>query len=70
MLGQPAVLGFEVENLSKVHQSKEHDQLLMMIDEGMAPMGASALGLYKAVKQGKEKLDIVGKGWQCHLGTS
>ena len=43
MLGQPPVLGFEVENLSEVHQSKENDQLRMSIHEGMAPMGPHRL---------------------------
>ena len=61
MLCQPTVLGFAVENLSEVHQGKEHKQPLMLIYEGMATMGASALGLYKAVKQGPKKIDIVGK---------
>jgi hypothetical protein len=70
MLDQPPVLGFAVEKMSEVHQGKEHHQLLMLIHEGMATMGASALGLYKAVKQGKEKVDIVGKGWHRHQGTS
>src|ERR1700752_5130025 len=70
MLRQPTVLGFEVENLSEVHQGKEHNQPLMLIHEGMATMGASTLGLYKAVKQGPEKIDIVGEGWQSHPGTS
>ncbi|MDH3601408.1 MAG: hypothetical protein OEU26_17490 [Candidatus Tectomicrobia bacterium] len=60
MLGQPTVLGFEVEQVSEVHQGKEHDPLVMLIHEGMATMGASALGLDKAIKQGKEKLDRVG----------
>jgi hypothetical protein len=64
------VLGFEVENLSEVHQGKEHNQPLMLIHEGMATMGASALGLYKAIKQGPKKIDIVGEGWQSHQGTS
>src|SRR5215831_11290736 len=64
------MLGVEVENLSEVHQGKEHQQPLMLIHEGMAPMGASALGLYKAVKQGKEQSDIVGEGWQRHQSTS
>jgi len=27
-------------------------------------------GLYKAIKQGPEKSDIVGEGWQSHQGTS
>jgi hypothetical protein len=70
MLRQPPVLGFEVENLAALHQGKEHKQPLMLIHEGMATMGASALGLYKAVKQGPEKSDIVGEGWQSHQGTS
>jgi hypothetical protein len=70
MLRQPPVLGFEVENLSALHQGKEHNQPLMLIHEGMATMGASALGLYKAVKQGPEKSDIVGEGWHSHQGTS
>jgi hypothetical protein len=70
MPGQPTVLGFEVENVSEVHQGKEHDQLLMLIHEGMATMGVSALGLDKAVKQSKEKLDVVGVAWHSHQGTS
>jgi hypothetical protein len=70
MLRQPTVLGFEVENLSEVHKGKEHNQPLMLIHEGMATMDASALGLYKAIKQGPEKSDIVGEGWQSHQGTS
>jgi hypothetical protein len=70
MLRQPTVLGFEVENLSEVHQGKEHNQPRMLIHEGMATMGTSALGLYKVVKQGPEKSDIVGEGWQSHQGTS
>src|SRR5262250_2007683 len=70
MLCQPTVLGFEVENLSEGHQGKEHNQPLMLIHEGMATMGASALGLYKAIKQGPKKIDIVGEGWQSHQGTS
>jgi hypothetical protein len=70
MLRQLTVLGFEVENLSEVHQGKEHNQPLMLIHERMATLGASALGLYKAVKQGPEKIDIVGEGWQSHQGTS
>jgi hypothetical protein len=64
------MLGFEVENLSEVHQGQEHKQPLRLIHEGMATMGASALGLYKAVTQGPEKSDIVGEGWQSHQGTS
>jgi len=70
MLRQPTVLGFEVENLPEVHQGKEHNQPLMLIHEGMTTMDASALGLYKAIKQGPEKSDIVGEGWQSHQGTS
>jgi hypothetical protein len=70
MLRQPTVLRFEVEHLAAVHQGKEHYQPLMLIHEGMATRGASALGLYKAVKQGPEKMDIVGEGWQSHQGTS
>jgi hypothetical protein len=70
MLRQPTVLGFAVENLSEVHQGKEHNQPLMLIHEGMATMGASALGLDKAVKQGQEQMDIVGESWQSHPGTS
>src|SRR5262245_42702759 len=70
MLCQPTVLGFEVENLSEVHQGKEHNQPLMLIHEGMATMDASALGLHKALKQGPKKIDIVGEGWQSHQGTS
>jgi len=70
MLRQPTVLGFEVENLSAVHQGKEHHQPLMLIHEGMATMGASALGLDKAVKQGQEQMDIVGESWHSHPGTS
>jgi hypothetical protein len=64
------MLSFKVENLSEMHQGKEHKQPLMLIHKGMATMGASALGLYKAVKQGPEKRDIVGEGWQSHPGTS
>src|SRR5262249_56510855 len=67
---QPTVLGFEVENLSEVHQGKEYYQPLMLIHEGMATMGASALRLDKAVKQSPEKMDIVGEAWQSHEGTS
>jgi hypothetical protein len=67
---QPTVLGFEVENLSEVHQGKEYYQPLMLIHEGMATMGASTLRLDKAVKQGPEKMDIVGEAWQSHEGTS
>ena len=70
MLRQPPVLGFAMENLSEVHQGKEHNQPLLLIHKGMATMSASALGLYKALKQGKEQRDIVGKGWHCHQGTS
>src|SRR5262245_30903371 len=67
---QPTVLGFEVENPSELHKGKEHDQPLMLIHKGMATMGASALRLDKAVKQGQEKIDIVGEAWQSHQGTS
>jgi hypothetical protein len=42
---------------------------MMLIHEGMATMGASALGLYKAIKQGPEKIDIVGEGRHSHQGT-
>src|SRR5947207_1602314 len=56
MLRQPTVLAFEVENLSEGHKGKEHNQPLMLIHKGMAPMGASAWGLYKAVKQGQKKM--------------
>src|SRR5262245_31582483 len=67
---QPTVLGFEVENPSELHKGKEHDQPLMLIHKGMATMGASALRLDKAVKQGQEKIDIVGEAWHSHQGTS
>src|SRR5262249_55275840 len=67
---QPTVLGFEVENPSELHKGKEHDQPLMLIHKGMATMDASALRLNKAVKQGQEKIDIVGEAWHSHQGTS
>ena len=67
---QPTGLGFKVENLSEVHKGKEYYQPLMLIHEGMATMGASAWRLDKAVKQGPEKIDIVGEAWHSHEGTS
>jgi hypothetical protein len=70
MVHQPTALGFEAKETTLVHEQEEHDQSLLFIDKGMPPVGTGCVMVPKALKEGKQQVDIVSKGWGDHGGFS
>jgi len=66
---QPAALGFTVKDVALLHDDKEHEQSLMLIDQGMSSVATGCVMLPQAFKQGKQHSDIVGKGRFDHGGA-
>ncbi len=70
VLFQPAMLGFEAKNVPLLHNDEKHDQGLVQVDKRMAAMSLRGRLLHESLKQGKQQLDIVGKGRYDHGGPS
>src|SRR5215510_5991108 len=69
VLLEPAMLSFEAKEPPLLHDHKEHEQGLRLVDKRPSAMRASRLLVPKAFKECKRQLDIVGKG-RCDHGTA